>query len=331
MPRLGRPSGSSWNVKTRRPHGMAGQDQWPEGPPALISADPEMLYSAVENSSPARRARVLAAAQQAALGHELEGACDRGELFALYQPQIDLATGRVVGVESLMRWRHPRRGLVSPVEFIPVAEASGQIVKLGNWILEEACAQAMRWRGSVLDDLVVSVNVSVIQLNQKDFAKNVERALQRTGLPANELVLEVTETAMLRRGEPGFTTLSDLHATGVRIAIDDFGTGYSCLSYLCDLPCHYLKIDKSFVQDVPGHNGAEAVARAIVALGRSLGLRVIAEGVAKAEQADFLQSIWCDEAQGFLYARPMTADDTRIWAETWEHRKKSAAPLPPAH
>jgi EAL domain-containing protein (putative c-di-GMP-specific phosphodiesterase class I) len=224
-----------------------------------------------------------------------------------------------------MRWRHPRRGLVSPVEFIPVAEASGQIVRLGTWILEETCEQAMHWGVGALDNLVVSVNVSVIQLNQPDFVKCVERALQRTGLPANRLVLEVTETAMLRRDEPGFATLQDLRAAGVRIAIDDFGTGYSCLSYLCNLPSDYLKIDKSFVQDIPGHNGAEAVARAVVALGRSLGLRVIAEGVAKPEQAEFLQSIWCDEAQGFLFTHPMTGDDTRTWVEAWCQRNPATA------
>ena len=308
---------------------MATSGEWVEEQAALMPPDLGLLDPGVENLPPPRRTRVLAAAQCVVLGRELEGAHDRGELFAAYQPQIDLATGRPTGVEALMRWQHPRRGLVSPIEFIPIAEASGQIVKLGIWILEEACAQAMSWRGSALDNLVVSVNVSVIQLNQPDFAKCVEHVLERTGLPANKLVLEVTETAMLRRGELGFSTLCDLHAAGVRIAIDDFGTGYSCLSYLCDLPCHYLKIDKSFVQDVPGHNGAEAVARAIVALGRSLGLRVIAEGVAKPEQADFLQSIWCDEAQGFLYAHPMRADGTRIWAETWDQHEVSSAILPP--
>jgi EAL domain-containing protein (putative c-di-GMP-specific phosphodiesterase class I) len=309
----------------RRRQEMATSEPWAEEQATLMPPDPGLLHPAVENLPPSRRTRVLAAARRVVLGRELEGARDRGELFAAYQPQIDLGTGRPTGVEALMRWQHPRRGLVSPVEFIPIAEASGQIVSLGTWILEEACAQAVHWRGSALGNVVTSVNVSVIQLNQPDFAKCVEHVLQRTGLPANKLALEVTETAMLRRGELGFRTLCDLHAAGVRIAIDDFGTGYSCLSYLCDLPCDYLKIDKSFVQDVPGHNGAEAVARAIVALGHSLGLRVIAEGVAKPEQADFLQSIRCDEAQGFLYAHPMTAADTRIWAETWGQHKASSA------
>jgi EAL domain-containing protein (putative c-di-GMP-specific phosphodiesterase class I) len=251
------------------------------------------------------------------LTKELEGANKRGEFFVLYQPQIDLVTGRVSGVEALMRWKHPRYGLVSPAEFIPVAEASGHIVSLGAWILQEACTQANRWRNTVLAKAVTSVNVSVVQLDQADFADAVAEILKQTGLPAQRLVLEVTENEMVNRGDRAFQALRTLRAAGVHIAIGDFGTGYSCLSYLRDLPSNALKIDQSFVQKLPGHNGAGAVARAIVALGRSLGLRVVAGGIETLEQEDFLKSIWCDEGQGCLYARPMTADQMEAWADAW--------------
>ncbi|MBV9632173.1 MAG: EAL domain-containing protein [Xanthobacteraceae bacterium] len=256
----------------------------------------------------------------ATLAKELEGANKRGEFFVLYQPQIDLVTGLVSGVEALMRWNHPRHGLVSPAEFIPIAEASGHIVSLGAWILQEACTQANRWRNTVLAQTATAVNVSVVQLNQLDFVDAVARILKKTGLPAQRLVLEVTENEMVQRGDRAFLALRALRAAGVHIAIDDFGTGYSCLSYLRDLPSNALKIDQSFVQKLSGHSGAAAVAQAIVALGRSLGLRVVAEGIETLEQEDFLKSIWCDEGQGFLYARPMTADQTEAWAEAWPRR-----------
>lgn len=260
-----------------------------------------------------RRARVAVGKQ--AIASDLDGAAGRGEMFLLYQPQIDFATQRMVGVEVLLRWRHPRRGLVSPEEFIPEAEASGLIVPLGAWVLGAACEQAVQWRSGPLANATISVNASVVQINEAGFADEVLRVLHAKGLPPHRLVLEVTESIMAQRDDRGVQALRDLHDAKVRIAIDDFGTGYSSLSYLRLLPSDCLKIDRSFVQGLPDDTGAAAIARAIVALGRSLGMRIVAEGIETKAQAEFLQDIWCDEGQGYLYAPPLTPDALAAWVE----------------
>jgi EAL domain-containing protein (putative c-di-GMP-specific phosphodiesterase class I) len=248
---------------------------------------------------------------------ELEFSIDRallnGEFRLAYQPQIELATGELAGIEVLVRWDDPTRGQVSPLEFVTAAEATGQIHAVGLWILEEACNQGQRWRDTPLGEVVLSVNVSPVQLKAPDFAANVRAILAQTGFPPDRLVVELTESALVQRGDPGFETLWELNQAGVRIAIDDFGTGYSCLAYLRDLPVSFLKIDQSFVRDLPDDDGAAVIARTVVAMGRGLGLSVVAEGVETEAQADFLKGIWCNKAQGYLYAKPLDSTDLGVW------------------
>lgn len=283
--------------------------------------------SHAEGKTRRRRRQAGASVHTQAIVSDLAGAAGRGEMFLVYQPQIDFATQQLVGVEALLRWRHPRHGLVSPEQFIPAAEASGLIVPLGAWVLEAACEQAVRWRSGLLASATISVNTSVVQINEAGFADGVLRVLHASGLPAHRLVLEVTESIMAQRDGRGVQALRELHDADVRIAIDDFGTGYSSLSYLQLLPTDCLKIDRSFVQELPDDTGAAAIARAIVALGRSLGMRIVAEGVETKAQAEFLQDIWCDEGQGYLYAPPLTPDELSAWvdARSWCARETQAA------
>lgn len=248
---------------------------------------------------------------------DIERGLRDGEFFLQYQPQVDLPTNSPIGVEALVRWRHPEYGIVPPGRFIQIAEESLSIVPLGNFVLEEACMQAASWQGTPLENFTLSVNVSPIQLQMQGFVETVRSILEKSGFPRRQLVLELTESALLRRGAPGFNTLWALHELGIMIAIDDFGTGYSCLAYLCDLPVDYLKIDKSLVDHVPGHTGAETIARTIVGMGRGLGLSVIAEGVERPEQANFLKGIWCSKAQGYLYDKPLDHDALIAWASRW--------------
>jgi diguanylate cyclase (GGDEF)-like protein/PAS domain S-box-containing protein len=260
----------------------------------------------------------LRAIERLGLEHDLRGAVERGEVFLVYQPQIELTTSRIIGMEVLMRWRHPTRGLISPVRFIPVAEDSGIILSLGEWALRESCRQARLWRDQGLLDVCISVNVSAVQLRQTDFAHIVARVLAESGLPPANLELELTESMVMQGVEPALEKLRELDTLGVKVAIDDFGTGYSSLSYLRQFTVDRLKIDQSFVRDLPGNMDAEAIAAAIVAMGLSLGLRIIAEGVETEAQAAFLQSVLCREGQGYLYAHPMAADEFQAWVTAWK-------------
>jgi EAL domain-containing protein (putative c-di-GMP-specific phosphodiesterase class I) len=248
---------------------------------------------------------------------EIDTALTDGQLLLHFQPQIILDTGESRGVEALVRWRHPERGLVPPGAFIPAAELSGQIIQLGEWVLREACRQGMQWKHPAMADTVISVNVSPQQLASPKFVERVQIILRETGFPASRLVLELTESALVRRGDPGFDTLWELHQLGLKIAVDDFGTGYSCLSYLYDLPVDFLKIDYSFVRAIPGNSRAETIARTIVGMGHGLGLKIIAEGVERQEQADFLRRIGCDKAQGYFYAKPICQTELTEWMTNW--------------
>ncbi|MDN5836518.1 MAG: EAL domain-containing protein, partial [Nitrosospira sp.] len=258
------------------------------------------------------------AIERLGLERDLRGAVQRGEIFPVYQPQIELATRRVIGAEVLMRWRHPAYGLISPARFIPIAEDSGLILAIGEWILVEACRQTQLWRDRGVLDVCVSVNVSAVQFRQNDFIRVVARALSESGLTPNRLELELTESVVMQGVEPALQKLRELDTLGVKVAIDDFGTGYSSLSYLRQFTVDRLKIDQSFVRDLPGNVDAEAIAAAIVAMGLSLGLRIIAEGVETEAQAEFLQSVLCKEGQGYLYARPMAAAEFETWVAAWE-------------
>ena len=238
----------------------------------------------------------------------LRRSIEKHEIFLNYQPQVEIDTGRLVGVEALVRWNHPELGLVPPARFIPLAEDSGFINQLGKWVLDEACRQMMRWQAQGLRVPKMAVNLSVKQFERGSIAGMVADILQETGLEPQRLQLEVTESVIMNTGDAlGF--INDLHAIGVGLAIDDFGTGYSSLAYLKQLPVQTLKIDRSFIKDISTDVNDEAIAIAIIQLGKSMQLSVIAEGVETEEQAAFLLRHGCKLAQGYFYSRPVLAQD----------------------
>lgn len=246
---------------------------------------------------------------QLKLENSLRQAVARNELFLMYQPILDVQSGRIVATEALVRWNHPDLGLIPPDEFIHIAEETGLIVDMGDWILLEACRMTRAWQLAGHPALKVAVNFSANQFNLGDAASNVSRILRESGLPADSLELEITERIAMSDVESAIRTLRSLKETGAAIAIDDFGTGFSSLSYLKRFPIDVLKIDKSFVRDLPGDEEDAAITRTICVLGNSLHLTLHAEGVETAAQLDFLRGIGCQRAQGYHIARPMRADD----------------------
>ncbi len=247
------------------------------------------------------------AVQRMELDHALRGAVQRGELELHYQPQVELGSGRICGLEALMRWRHPVRGWVPPSQFIPIAEESDLITTLGEWALNEACRQLAAWGGKGLPARRVAVNVSARQFRSAGFVDTVARVLREHRLPPGRLELELTESMLIEDRDGALEVLSRLKQLGVHIAVDDFGTGYSSLSYLAGLPIDCLKIDRSFVMQTGKGGRHAAIAQAVISLGHALGLRVLAEGVETGEQQRFLQHHRCDECQGYLFARPQPA------------------------
>ncbi len=247
------------------------------------------------------------------LGMRLRGAMLHGELHLEYQPELRTADRVVIGFEALLRWNSPDLGLVMPERFIPVAEAMGLMPALGGWVLDRACAQSRAWMDAGLGDFFVAVNVSAQQIQRGNFADQVADALQRHGLPADRLELELTESALLENADRALHSINQLSALGVRIAFDDFGTGYSSLSYLRQFTVDKLKIDKSFVCDLPHDPSSVAIATTVVAIGHQLQMSVIAEGVETAEQAQLLAEIGCDALQGYLLGRPMKASAVAGW------------------
>lgn len=245
--------------------------------------------------------------QRMALEQALHEAVQSGGFEVHYQPQVDLCTGHITGTEALMRWHRPGLGWESPVDFIPVAEDIGLIPVLGAWVLQQACEQAVQWLQAGLPPVRMAVNVSALQLDQPDFVQTVLDTLQRTGLPATQLELELTESVMLREMDRTHHTLAQLHAAGISISIDDFGTGYSSLSYLSRLPLDQLKIDRAFVKDIDTRPSDAVLCRTIVAMARNLGLHVTAEGVETAAQLRLLTDYGCTHYQGYLFSRPVPA------------------------
>lgn len=242
------------------------------------------------------------------LENSLRRAIDNTQLLLLYQPQIDLVSGELVGVEALVRWRHSDLGLIAPERFIPVAEESDLIERVGEWVLNQACRQASDWlaRGHVFGRM--AVNVACRQYHRQGMVPVVERALAATGLHAEALELEVTETLLMEEMSLVVEQMCALKELGVRLSIDDFGTGYSSLAYLKALPVGKLKIDRSFVRDIPGAPDDMAISSAIIALANSLQMQVVAEGVENQAQADFLLRAGCRHAQGFLFSEPLSPE-----------------------
>jgi EAL domain-containing protein (putative c-di-GMP-specific phosphodiesterase class I) len=238
---------------------------------------------------------------------DLTNALGAGEFFLAYQPMLDLTNKRVVGVEALIRWEHPTRGVVAPDEFIPIAEDSGLIVPIGRWVLEQACMQAVAWRESG-HGIGISINVSARQLERTAFVDEVRAALDDSGLEPGALTLEITETVLMRQPDVTAHLLRELKDLGVRIAVDDFGTGYSSLAYLRQFPVDSLKIDRTFITGLTDSGEAHALTHTLIQLGKALGLQTLAEGVEEYSQARQLQIEGCDLAQGFLFARPLTPD-----------------------
>jgi diguanylate cyclase (GGDEF)-like protein len=240
--------------------------------------------------------------------NDLRRALERNEIEVFYQPQARVDNGRIVGAEALVRWRHPTRGMVSPAEFIPLAEETGLINPLGEWVLRTACAQMQEWTNAGLPSMRIAVNLSVKQLLQKNFAAIVEQVLADTGLPPRLLELEITESTLMENAQHTLEALHRLRSLGVRLSIDDFGTGYSSLSYLKRFPVDIIKIDRSFVRDVPHDVDDAAIVTGIIALAHSLRLDVVAEGVETESQLRFLKEQSCDLLQGFYLSQAVPAE-----------------------
>jgi diguanylate cyclase (GGDEF)-like protein len=240
------------------------------------------------------------------LQSQLQGALGRDELVLHYQPIVELDTGLTVGLEALLRWRHPERGMIAPLEFIPIAETTGMIVAIGRWVLVQACQQLARWR-QIDPCLTMNVNVSVHQLRDRSFPTEVERALRETRLPGDALILEITESVLIEDQELIFGTLRTLKQLGVAIALDDFGTGYSSLSYLQKFPVDVLKIDRSFVSGAASQTSGDQLIRTIIELGRAYHLEVVAEGIEDESQRTRLRELGCRRGQGYHFARPTDA------------------------
>jgi diguanylate cyclase (GGDEF)-like protein/PAS domain S-box-containing protein len=249
-----------------------------------------------------------AARERLELEARLRQALAEGHLRLYYQPQIEIATGQLIGAEALLRWFDPLEGMISPARFIPVAESSGVIGPVGEWVIREACAQGQRWRALDLPDITLAVNVSLHQFMLTDIVGSTQAALAEAGFPAAQLELEITESALAQQPEEALQVLRKLSALGLRLAIDDFGTGYSSLAHLKRFPIDVLKIDQGFIRDIPQSGDDMAISAAVIAMGHSMGLKVLAEGVETAEQLDFLRERGCDQFQGYLCSRPLPAD-----------------------
>jgi diguanylate cyclase (GGDEF)-like protein len=302
------------DVVTRASVGIAlpDLDRPQEADELLRNADMAM-YTAKNNGkgryecfAPAMHAAVV---ERLELTADLRRALERSEFFVLYQPIIDLATGRRTGVEALVRWRHPQRGLVGPNEFIPLAEETGLILPLGRLVLEQACRRGARWHQLHGRELTINVNLSIRQLQDPGFVSEVSEILAVTELRPHCLTLEITESLLMEDTQAAVEKLTELKRLGVRVAIDDFGTGYSSLSYLEQLPIDILKIPKPFVDGILKTTEESALAKAIIQLAKALRLETIAEGIEQPQQWDKLRELSCDLGQGYLFSKPVDADD----------------------
>jgi diguanylate cyclase (GGDEF)-like protein len=279
---------------------------------ALLKAADVAMYRAKETGRnnylyylPSMNVHTL---ERLTLESDLNHAMERGEFLLHYQPKVDIATGMITGTEALLRWMHPVHGLVPPADFISLAEETGLIVPIGEWVLATACAQTKAWQDQGLTDLGVAVNLSARQFADAGLLPKLTRIIYSSGLDPSSLELEITESVVMSRAECAITVLEQLKSIGVRIAIDDFGTGYSSLGYLKRFPIDTIKVDRSFIMDIPADAGDMKIARAIIAMAHALRLKVVAEGVENAEQLSFLRVHRCDSAQGYFFFRPLPAD-----------------------
>lgn len=279
---------------------------------SLMNSADAAMYDAKEHGRntyrffrPDMHARVV---ERQSLEGSLRAALGRREFFLHYQPKINLMSGEIAGVEALLRWMHPERGLVPPLQFVPIAEECGLITSIGQWVLLEACRQARAWRDLGLRAVPLAVNVSAVEFLAENFLSGVRAALIATGVEPRNLELELTESVLMLDAESTVDTLHALKAIGVRLAVDDFGTGYSSFTYLRRFPLDALKIDRSFVHDITADQNDAAIVSAIIGIGKSLKQRVIAEGVETREQLNFLQTHGCGEGQGYYFSRPVVAE-----------------------
>jgi diguanylate cyclase (GGDEF)-like protein len=280
--------------------------------------DSYLFYSAAMNVHTVERLE---------LESDLRHALERNEFLLHYQPKVEVATGLITGIEALLRWNHPRRGLISPLEFIPLAEETGLIVSIGEWVLATACAQTKEWQDHGLSKLDVAVNLSARQFADPMLLPKLTNIIRRSGLDPSHLELEITESLVMSHGESAVAVLQKLKSLGVRIAIDDFGTGYSSLAYLKRFPIDTIKVDRSFIKDIPSDSGDKQITRAIIAMAHSLRLRVVAEGVETADQLKFLRSQRCDTGQGYYLHRPLPAAEVAAVLELNRMRRAGLVPV----
>jgi len=273
---------------------------------AAMHRSKELGINNYQHYKPAMNARSF---EQLTLEHNLRKALKNNEFLVYYQPLIDLLPGTIIGAEALVRWRHPELGMILPAQFIPLAEETGLILPIGEWVLHTACTQVRQWQSEFNEDYYVSVNLSARQFQQQDLVSTINRVLKETNFNPELLVLEITESVGMKNPEQTLRVLQELKEMGIHIAIDDFGTGYSSLSYLKRFPIDTIKIDRSFVRDVPNDSNDTAIVLAIIAMARSLKLSVIAEGVETKEQANYLLSNGCHKMQGYLYSPPVCPED----------------------
>ena len=278
----------------------------------LIKNADTAMYQAKENEQHSYRffkaAMNVRAVQRQSIEQDLRRALERREFTLHYQPKINLKTGEITGAEAMLRWTHPKRGLTPPLQFIPVAEVTGLILPIGSWVLREACKQARAWMDAGMHLATIAVNVSALQFRKEGFLEDLTTILDETGLDPHVLELEVTESVLMERIDHVISILGTLRERGVRVSVDDFGTGYSCLSYIRKLPLDSLKIDQTFVRQITSVPRDTSIVGAIIGMGRSLKLQVIAEGVETNEELDFLKLQECDEAQGFYFSPPVPAN-----------------------
>jgi diguanylate cyclase (GGDEF)-like protein/PAS domain S-box-containing protein len=286
----------------------------------LIKNADTAMYQAKENGRQSyqffKPAMNVRAVERQSIEESLRRALERKEFSLHYQPKIKIETGEITGAEALIRWTHPTRGPVSPANFIPVAEDCGLILPIGNWVLREACKQARAWLDAGLPLGTIAVNISSMEFREDNFLESVFTTLSETGLDPKCLELELTESVLMKRAESAASVLKTLRARGVQIAVDDFGTGYSSLSYLRKFPIDALKIDQSFVRQITSAPDDTTIVTAVISMGRSLKLRVVAEGVESREELGFLQTHLCDEAQGFYFSRPVLPKQFAILLKT---------------